>query len=150
MLPDVALAFGGVLVVRNMGSDTAGNTVSASCSICCTEKCGASLLLSGAPEPQIQCNGFYTKTSEQVDGHSIYRKQDPGQDVRYVYWHAGQMWNGWRCDDDKDPRLIRGRLPIAVETPTRSIFAKWWAGSRWVVATSEIQCKGLSHTVFLA
>ena len=106
-----------------------------------TERCAESLLLIGAPHPQDECNGWYAPTSERVRGHTVYRKRDPGQEVRYLYWGRGR----WVCDGDQDPALFYGFVPSAGEHAARSTTAQWSdAEGRWTVTPSEIRCGGMS------
>ena len=114
-----------------------------------TERCAESLLLIGAPHPQDWCNGWYAPTSERVRGHTVYRKRDPGQEVRYLYWTKYEYSKGgeWVCDVDRHPDGVShlGHVPSDAETATHSISA-FWKDERGLpvsVPSTTILCKGV-------
>ena len=117
-------ACGGGLVLTCADGVQNGGEIGVDCGGPCKAcECPTSKVqLSGAPG-QVACNGVYFKTSQQVIGHAVYIKQDPGQPTRYLYyWATPGIIGRWQCDDDTDPLFIRGSfLSFSADLPYEEV-----------------------------
>ena len=105
--------------------------------------CYNKIALSGAPAVYSPCNGVYTSTNEKVGDHSVYKKQDMGQQPCFLYWvpnHGGQ----WLVDTDTNAKFCSAYLPSQGGVPSCAkkqlvVTGGWAVNGKWTPVQTTLQ-----------